>query len=573
MPPCTIDVASDDVVEFIYRHSNVPYDRLQQELGNICFDFVNQEFAIVYIPLAQATPFTMERFGYTYIPKLYTLLDTTSMEASGITATFRQPALNTKGEGTLIAVIDTGIDYRNPLFQNPDKTTRIAGIWDQTVPNGPGITEEVNQIPFLYGREYTREEINEALASDNPLAIVPETDEIGHGTFLAGIAAGGTAPDNSFTGAAPLSNLVIVKLKQAKPYLRDYFLIKDGAVAFQENDIMMGIRYALNQARRLRMPLTILLGLGTNQGSHDGTSPLSFVFRDLSSYIGVASVIAAGNESGRAHHYLGSLSPDQDFEDVEIRVAPGEKGFVLELWANDPELFTVGFVSPTGEVIQRIPIIRGNETRVTFLLEPTVISVNYRNTEIGSGSQLVFMRFSAPSSGIWRVRVYSTLYLTGTYHMWLPVTGFISNNTVFLRPNPDTTITTPGNSAFPITVSTYNHVNNSIYIHSSRGFTRDNRIKPDLAAPGVDVYGPGVAPPASARSSGTDEENAFPMTRKSGSSIAAAHTAGAVANLLSWGFLRGNDTTLSDASIKSYLIRGAKRNPAMTYPNGETVLI
>lgn len=145
--------------------------------------------------------------------------------------------------------------------------------------------------------------------------------------------------------------------------------------------------------------------------------------------------------------------------------------------------------------------------------------------------------------------------------MWLPVQGFISDETVFLKPDPSNTITVPGNSRLPITVGAYDHRNNSIYIHSSRGYTSRDYVKPDLAAPGVEVLGPSV------RSTSSSDARFF--TRRTGTSAAAAITAGAVANLLSWGIVMGNYPTMSEASIKSYLIRGATRNPAISYPNKE----
>ena len=165
-------------------------------------------------------------------------------------------------------------------------------------------------------------------------------------------------------------------------------------------------------------------------------------------------MIAAGNETGLSHHYAGQLSADTPYEDVELRVGEreAERGFILELWSSATELFTVGFVSPGGERINRIPVLANNETRIPFLLENTILTVNYELIEAGSGSQLVSVRFERPSAGIWTIRVYNTQFLTGEYHMWLPVQGFISEETVFLKPDPSNTITVPGNSRLPITV-------------------------------------------------------------------------------------------------------------------------
>lgn len=571
MALCPFNPASEDYADFIYNYSsqNVlsPTGPL---LSGACTEFVTQNYAIFYVPLNSILPLSLEKYAYYSIPNLFTPLDTSSMDASGILSTFNTPALANKGAGTMIGFLDTGIDYTNRLFRKPNGTTRILGIWDQTLPVDtdelpPGVPDYFRMSGASYGTEFTEEQINEALASDDPLSLVPSRDTNGHGTFIAGIAAGGSLPDDSFTGAAPECSLVVVKLKQAKRYLRDYYLIPEDATAFQENDIMMGIKYLRVMAHRYRMPLVILIALGSNMGSHEGLSPLSTSIQDVTRFLGFSAVIAAGNETGLSHHFEGIIPSDEPYQDVEIRVGEEEsrRGFVLELWATNSDTYSVGFVSPTGEAISRIPIISGNETRIPFLLEDTVITVNYQLIEALTGRQLIFMRFEEPTMGIWRIRVYNSQFFTGSYHMWLPVEGFISDQTVFLNPSPNNTITLPGNSPSPLTIGAYNHLNNSIYIHSSRGYTLSNVIKPDLAAPGVDVYGPALTGPP----------DTVPMTRRTGTSVAAAHAAGAVANLMSWGFVEGNDRSMSEAAIRSYLVRGAKRNPALSYPNREYMLI
>lgn len=581
MADCPFNPASESIADFIYR-----YGSQQQIVGNPddipCIDYISPDYSIIYTPLDTVLPISLRRYSYYSVPGLFSLLDSSSMEVSGITSTFASPALGNRGRGVLIGLIDTGIDYTNPLFQNPDGTTRINSIWDQSLPEDrdilpPGVPDRYPGSGASYGTEYTREQINAALASDTPLALVPSTDTNGHGTFLAGIAAGGSLPSQDFTGAAPESELVVVKLKPAKQYLRDFYLVSSDAEAYQENDIMMGIKYLRVEAYRLKKPMVILLGLGSNLGSHEGTSPLSITLQDISRNLGAATVIAAGNETGLGHHYEGTIPSGQEFDDVEIRVGQPESelGFVVELWASTADTYSVGFISPSGEIISRIPIIAGNETSIPFLLEPTVITVNYQLIESGSGKQLIFMRFQAPTTGIWKIRVFNTQYLTGLFHLWLPSQGLISDETVFLTPNPYTTITMPGNTASPITVGAYNHLNNSIYIHSSRGYTVGGLIKPDIAAPGVNISGPAVgrgigsAGTAAGRGTGSAGTAAVPMTTRTGTSVAAAHVAGAVANLLSWGIVEGHNITMSEASIKAYLIRGARRNPALSYPNRE----
>lgn len=566
MNGCPVNPAREDIADFIYRQGTSSLQVLEMQNRILCYDFSSREYAVIYLPLSEVLPITLGKYEYYSIPKLYTLLDTSSMEASGILPVFSQPALANQGEGVLIGFIDTGIDYQNPLFRNPDGTTRIAGIWDQTLPENQeelplGVQDPSGLLGSIsYGTAFRPEQINQALKSEDPLSLVPSQDELGHGTFLAGIAAGGETSSGDFIGAAPKASIGVVKLKPAKQYLRDFYLIRPDAPAYQENDIMMGIKYLQLLSQETSMPLVICISLGTNWGSHQGSSPLSSALETASRYTGTVNVIAAGNETGLSHHYSHYLSDRQEWEDVEIRVASGERGFVAELWSDVAELYTIGFISPSGETVSRIPLTLGQDSRVTFLLEKTVITLSYLPAESGSGRQLIFFRFQDPAPGIWRVRVYNTLYLRGQYHMWLPVQGFASPETIFLKPDPDTTITCPGNTALPITVGAYDHRDGSIYLHSSRGFAIDGQIKPDLAAPGVEVFGP---------SSQLLPDGAPYLTRRTGTSVAAAHTAGAAASLLSWGIVEGNDPAMNSASVRGYLVRGADRSPAYTYPNRE----
>lgn len=565
MPDCPFNPAAENIADLIYRFGSLQSERWNNT-SSLCADYVSSDYIILHMPLTPDAV-SMRVHSYYMIPSLFSPLDYNAMEASGILSAFNSPALNNQGKGVLIGLVDTGIDYRSPIFQNPDGTTRIAGIWDQSVPIEEdvlpaGVPDYYPMGGSSYGTEYTREQINEALASDDPLSLVPTQDTIGHGTFLAGLAAGSSIPQEDFTGAAPEAELAVVKLKPAKKYLRDFYLIPSDAPAFQENDIMMGIKYLRMMADRLKKPLVILLAMGSNSGSHIGTSPLSQVTQNYSGFFGIITVIAGGNETGAAHHFYASIPAGTEYEDVEIRVGKeeAERGFVLELWAADADTYTVGFISPSGERISRIPIIANNETSIPFLLDATTITVNYQLIEAESGSQLIFMRFQTPAAGIWTVRVYNTQRFKGTFHMWLPVQGMISEETVFLSPDPYSTITVPGNSRLPITVGAYDTSTGGIYIHSSRGFTPNQIVKPELAAPGVNILGPSVG-----RKPGSDT----PMTTRTGTSAAAAITAGAAANLLGWGIVEGNYPTMSEASVKSYLIRGAQRNPALTYPNRE----
>ena len=557
---CTNSVASEDFADFIAPYFTTPEEFIRSQ-GTDCIDFVNSTLAVVYVPLSTVTPSTYTSYTYSAVPKLYSLLDVTSMDAAGITPAGELPVLNNQGAGVIVGFVDTGINYTDSLFRNVDGSTRIIGIWDQTnnSDNSNNIENETAK-PFsafsaLYGTQYTAEEINLALNSDNPASIVPTRDENGHGTFLASIAAGNRDERAGFSGAAPQASIAMVKLKPAKQYLRDFYLIQDGAEAYQENDIMMGVSYLYFLARKYSMPLVVCIPLGTNIGSHMGMSRLGQYLNQVSLSNGSAVITAAGNETGARHHFRAVMDASTDEVTAELRVGEREAGFSMELWAENMGAYTVGFISPTGEVAREISVPLRGENTVSFLLEQTQITVYTQIADVSSGSQFIFMRFENPMSGIWRILIRNSLDIRETFHLWLPVRGFITDETYFLRPDPDTTITDPGNARYPITVTAYDHTKNSIYIHASRGYSLSGRIKPDLAAPGVNILGASVS--------------GRRLTRMSGTSVSAAHLAGAAAILLNWGVLNANYPYLNTPVLKSIFVRGAQRNPALTYPNRE----
>ena len=557
---CTNSVASEDFADFIAPYFTTPEEFIRSQ-GTDCIDFVNSTLAVVYVPLSTVTPSTYTSYTYSAVPKLYSLLDVTSMDAAGITPAGELPVLNNQGAGVIVGFVDTGINYTDSLFRNADGSTRIIGIWDQTnnSDNSNNIENETAK-PFsafsaLYGTQYTAEEINLALNSDNPASIVPTRDENGHGTFLASIAAGNRDERAEFSGAAPQASIAMVKLKPAKQYLRDFYLIQDGADAYQENDIMMGVSYLYFLARKYSMPLVVCIPLGTNMGSHMGMSRLGQYLNQVSLSNGSAVITAAGNETGARHHFRAVMDADTDEVTAELRVGEREAGFSMELWAENMGAYTVGFISPTGEVAREISVPLRGENTVSFLLEQTQITVYTQIADVSAGSQFIFMRFENPMSGIWRILIRNSLDIRETFHIWLPVRGFISDETYFLRPDPDTIITDPGNARYLITVTAYDHTKNSIYIHASRGYSLSGRIKPDLAAPGVNILGASVS--------------GRRLTRMSGTSVSAAHLAGAAAILLNWGVLNANYPYLNTPVLKSIFVRGAQRNPALTYPNRE----
>lgn len=544
--PCISNSLSEDYADFIVRYFVTPEEFLNTTQAD-CVDFVNYQFAVLHYPLETVRDQFLSTAAYASIPKLYSLLDLNSMDASGILSASELPPLTNGGRGVMIGFIDTGIDYRLPVFQDFSGSTRILGIWDQAV-----------------GMTYTKEQINDALRSLTPLDLVPSIDTNGHGTALASIAAGSRDETAGFTGAAPNAYIGVVKLKPAKRYLRDFFLIREDADAFQESDIMLGITYLFTLARRYATPLVICLGVGTNMGDHVGRSNLEIMLNEMSSFNGTCFVTAAGNETGFGHHYRGTTPPSNNVHNVELLVGENETGFSMELWAQNIGVYTIGFISPTGQVIQGLPARSEEAETLNFLVEGTEITVYSRIVVNSSGGQVIFLRFRDPLPGIWTIVITNVLDVSDTFHIWLPSRGFISDGTAFLRPDPDTIITGPGNAQYPITVGAYDHTTDGICIHSSRGYSRSGQIKPEIAAPGVDILSAALPPAAQ-----TGPITSTSYARVTGTSAAAAHVAGAAALLLHWGILEGNDDYMNSSTIKTYLVRGAKRNPALTYPNRE----
>ena len=542
---CTERILSDDYGDFLLDYY-FPQP-VETTPATYCSQVISNRYVSFYVPREEWEPLSYSRIPYDVVPKLYGLQDTTSMTAAGITQV-QQSVLGVTGRGVLIGVIDTGVDYRHPAFRNGDGTTRIRAIWDQTIQDGP--------LPrwVSYGSEYDSIMINDALQAEDPFSVVPSRDDNGHGTFLAGIAAGSevSMDTESFVGAAPGAQIAVVKLKPAKQYLRDFYGIRQSAVAYQENDIMLAAAYLRELREELDLPLVILCGLGSNWGSHSGNANLERMLSALADQPGISVAVPAGNEAGEGHHYRGQIRQEGEYQDVEIRVAEGERGFQLEMWSRVPDRFTVSILSPGGNVVPQIPVSLGQNQRVEFVLEGTAVDVSYRFFEVQSNNHLAVMRFITPSPGVWTVRVYCVRYLTGVFHMWLPQRGFVGEETAFLQPDPDTTLMIPATAENLLAAAAYDHTNGNLYIRSGRGYTVTGIIKPDLAAPGVDVYGP--AP----------KER---YVRRTGTSVAAAHMAGAAACLMEWGIVRGNRLWINNNAIRAVLIQGARRTSGIAYPN------
>lgn len=513
---------------------------------------------MIHVP--RETSGLSQRMSYSEIPKLYTPMDYESLTSSGILRVQTQPSLGYTGSGVLLGFLDTGIDFTSPVFLKSDGSTRILGIWDQT------ISSDITPYDLGYGTAFSSDDINLALQSPDPFSLVPSSDTDGHGTFLAGVAAGSSILKDQFLGAAPDADIAVVKLKAAKPYLKKFFLVDTDTPIFQETDIMMGIRYLVILSILYEKPLVICLGLGTNQGDHSGSSALDRLLTYYVDYQNCFCTCSAGNESGLGHHFSSKASDSSRPVLAEISVSANHPGFCMELWAAAPALYTLSVTSPLGETISGISPKQGTQTSYSFIAERSVLAIQYEVAEFYSGFQLIFIRLITPSEGIWSFQLQNISQIQTDVHMWLPAHGFLKHDVYFLMPDPDTTVTNPGNTTSLITLGGYDTTTGSIYLASGRGYSLSGQIKPDLTAPAVQVYGP---LPIISSVSGLPSLNSF--TEKTGTSAASAIAAGALALLINWSMERTyNDTPfLTNRSARNYLIRGARRRRSYTYPNRE----
>ena len=472
--------------------------------------------------------------------KLYGLSDLIAAEEMGVLKLRRQPYLNLTGRGIIFGIADTGIDYTHPAFRYGDGSSRILAIWDQTEEG-----ETSFGVPF--GKVYSQEELNEALQNENPLETVPVNDEIGHGTFMTGLAAGGVIEEEEFTGIAPNADILVVKLRQADSCLKKFWFVAEETSAYEESDLIAAVDFMIAFAQQRNQEMVLYLGMSSSRGDHNGRGALASYLNLISLQPGRAVVLSAGNEGNAAHHFRSRSYEVILYQDVEVRIANVKEGLYIEFWADAPDLYGVGFVSPTGEVVEKLPTRVSLREALSFIFEQTKIYVVYERVEEITGATLIRIFMENPTDGIWKIRIFQEEVYGGRFDLWMPISTFIQGEAVFLKPDPETTITEPGNSTENMTVGAYSTETEGIYLDSSRGFTRNERVKPDFVAPGVNVRGPirgGL------------------YTARSGTSVAAALTAGVAVLMMEY------DPDYTGVQIKNYLIRGARRDARM-YPNTE----
>lgn len=452
---------------------------------------------------------------------------------------------NLTGAGVLVAVIDSGIDYRHPDFRNADGTTRIVALWDQTAV--PRSEEEKAPGGYSQGVEYTREQINDALQAPDAIAaaqIVPQTDTSGHGTHVAGIAAGnGRASGGANRGVAYESELIIVKLG-----------VPGGGSFPRTTELMTAVDYCIRMARELLMPLAVNLSFGNNYGSHSGTSLLETYLTDIAGYWKCNLVAGSGNEATKRVHTAGVLGSRE--ERIELAVADYETGLNIQLWKSYSDQFTITLIHPNENRREVIAPVPGSNQ---FRMENTTVLVYYGEPSPYSQFQEIYFEFLPEEnayidSGIWQIVLMPERIVDGGYNLWLPAGSVTGTSTGFLDSVPETTLTIPSTAFGVITVGAYDSFTDAPAAFSGRGYTRAlDQIKPDLVAPGVDILS--CAPGGGYAS-------------RTGTSMATPFVTGAAALLMQWGIVTGRDPYLYGEKIRAYLLKGARRLPSMSdYPN------
>lgn len=444
------------------------------------------------------------------------------------------------GRGVLVGIVDSGIDFFHPDFRTEDGSSRILSLWDQSIPGNP-------PEGYVIGTEYTKEEINKALALGEIQGrrLVPSRDYTGHGTAVLGIAAGnGRASGGANRGIAYESDLLVVKMKNA-----------DKNSFPRTTELMKGVDYLIRQSIRLGKPIVVNISFGNNYGSHKGDSLLETYLDSVSAMGRNVICTGMGNNGDDALHFGGKLE-NREIQEIELGIGPYEPALNLQLWKAYEDEIKIYVENPSGIRIgpleERMGAQRwraGNTNLLIYYGKPAPYHV----------TQEIYFEFLPDAlyvdSGVWKLVLQGINVKNGDYFLWLPGGKTLNPGTGFYLPRVQGTLTIPATARRLISVGAYDSRLLSYAAFSGRGSSELPYGKPDLTAPGV-----GITAPRTGGDYGS----------YTGTSFAVPFVSGSAALLMEWGIIKGNDPYLYGEKVKAYLRRGARPLPEYKqYPNYE----
>ena len=522
----------DRTWEIIVKYNGDLGAVLETRFPKVRVNILTGGFAILRVPQEQIEQvISLKEIEYAEKPKrLYFAID--KARSASCLIPVQAGAEGLSGRGVLVGIVDSGIDYFHEDFRNADGSSRILFLADQ-----------------VSGNIYTKTEIDRVLRSgsrEEAKKRIPSEDVGGHGTAVAGIAAGnGRESGGKYRGVAYESELAIVRLGIAGPY--DFP---------RTTQLMEGVELIVRAASELSMPLALNISFGNSYGSHDGNGLLERYLDSLSGVGKSVFVIGTGNEGASGGHASGRLRSGEAAE-IELSIAPYETGFGLQIWKNYEDDLQIWISDPA---MTEVKEVSGRLGPQRIRLKDAMILGYYGEPGPYNTAQEVYLEFLPVKqyieSGIWRIILKAGRVREGSYDLWLPAEAALNKSTRFLRPTPDTTLTIPSTAIRPISVGAYDASTGTYAPFSGRGDTRLRKLpKPDLAAPGVGIM--------TTKSGGGYN----PVT---GTSFAAPMVTGAAALLMEWGIVRGKDPYLYSDKVKAYLRKGAKVLPGFeAYPNPE----